>query len=87
MSEKENKVKIDKPKIKRRYILDVEAIAPVRLQLETWAFSDEEALEQLNNPRLVNLRQRPDIDLARINKKKVSVKDAITSLVKIVKNF
>lgn len=72
---------------KKRYVLDVEGVAPVRLQLETWAFSDEEALEQLNNPRLLNLRQKPDIDIPRLRRQKVTVKDAITSLVKIVKNF
>jgi len=88
MTEEENKVKTpEKPKVKKRYILDVEGVAPVQLQLETWAYDEEEALEQLNNPRLLNLRQRPDIDLPRLRRQKVIVKDATTSLVKIVKNF
>lgn len=88
MADEEKKVKIpEKPKIKKRYVLDVEGVAPVRIQLETWAYDEEEALEQLNNPRLLNLRQRPDIDLPRLRRQKVIVKDANTSLVKIVKNF
>ena len=72
---------------KKRFILDVEGVAPVRLELETWAHDEEEALKNLDNPRLVNIRQKPDIDIGRLHRKKVTVKDALTSLIKIVKNF
>lgn len=87
MDEKDEEKQPEKPKQKRRFVIEVEGTAPVRLQLETWAYDEEEALKQLENPRLLNLRQRPDIDIPRIRRKKVTVKDAITSLVKIVKNF
>lgn len=74
-------------KVKKRYILTVDGIAPVRVQLETWAYDEEEALKQLDNPRLMNLRERPEIDLPRLRRHKVTIKDAITSFIKMVKNF
>jgi hypothetical protein len=77
---------IEQPKVKRRYIVTVEGIAPVRVQLETWAYDEEEALAQLDNPRMMNLRERPEIDLPRLRRQKVTIKDAITSLVKLVRN-
>lgn len=84
---KEQEKKPEKPKVKKRYVLDLQGVAPVRLQLETWAYDEEEALQQLDNPRLMNIRERPDVDLPRLRRQKVTVKDAITSLIKIVKNF
>jgi hypothetical protein len=83
--EKETEKK--KPLVKKRFMIVVEGMAPVKLELETWAYDEQEALKQLDNPRLLNLRQRPDIDLPRVRRKKVTIKDAITSLVKLVKNF
>jgi hypothetical protein len=83
--EKETEKK--KPLVKKRFMIVVEGMAPVKLELETWAYDEEEALKQLDNPRLLNLRQRPDIDLPRVRRKKVTIKDALTSLVKLVKNF
>lgn len=77
----------EKPPQKRRYTIVVEGMAPVKMELETWAYDEQEALKQLDNPRLLNLRQRPDIDLPRMHRRKVMIKDAITSLVKLVKNF
>lgn len=83
--EKEENVK--KPKQKRRFIMTVEGLAPVRLELETLAYNEDEALKQLENPRLCRIRQRPDVDVTRLRKAKVRIKDAITSLVKLVKQF
>lgn len=83
----EKKKQEEKPKVKRRFVVEVQGMAPVRVQLETWAYDEEEALKALENPRLMNLRERPAIDLPRMRRQKVTVKDAITSLVKIVKNF
>jgi hypothetical protein len=77
----------EKPKVKRRFVVEVQGIAPVVLQLETWAYDEEEALKQLDNPRLMSIRQKPEIDLTRLRRHKVTIKDAITSLIKIVKNF
>lgn len=78
---------IEEPKVKQRYIVTVEGLAPVRLQLVTWAFDEKEALEQVNNPNLMNLRDRPEIDLQRIQRRRISIKDALTSIVKLVKNY
>ncbi len=83
----DEKLSQEKPKVKRRFIVEVRGVAPVTVQLETWAYDEEEALKQFDNPRLMNLRERPEIDLTRIRRQKVTIKDAITSLIKIVKNF
>ena len=77
----------EKPKVKRRFVVEVRGIVPVVVKFETWAYDEEEALKQLDNPRLMNLRDRPDIDLSRLRRQKVTIKDALTSLIKIVKNF
>lgn len=79
--------KVKKPHQKRRFIMTVEGLAPVRLELETWAYNEDEALKQLENPRLCRIRQRPDVDIPRLRKARVRIKDAITSLVKLVKQF
>ena len=87
MPNEKQEPKVEKPKVKKRYIVTVEGIAPVRVQLETWAYDEEEALAQLDNPRMMNIRERPSIDLPRLRRQKVTIKNAITSLVKLVKNF
>jgi len=79
--------KPDPPKQKRPFLITVEGVAPVKIQLETWAYNEEEAMEQLNNQQLVRIRERPEVDVPRIIRKKVTVKDMLTSLVKLVKNF
>ena len=76
-----------KPEVKKKYVIVVEGLVPVQAQFETWAYDEEEALKQLDNPRLINLRERPNIEVPRIRRHKVVIKDAITSLVKLVKNF
>ena len=77
----------DKPKTKRKFIVEVQGIAPIKVQLETWAYDEHEALKQLDNPRLMNIRERPEIDLSRLQRQKVTIKDAVTSFIKIVRNF
>jgi hypothetical protein len=78
---------LEKPKIKKRYMLSVDGIAPIKAQFETWAFDEHEALEQFKNPRLMNLVNRPDIDLSRLKLKKITVKDIFTQLIKLTKSF
>ena len=84
--EEEKEEKKEKPQ-KRRYVMYVEGLAPVKLELETLAYNEEEALKQLDNPRLCKIRQRPDVDIPRLRRQKITIKDAITSLVKLVKQF
>jgi hypothetical protein len=76
----------EKPQ-KQRYIMYVEGLAPVKLELETWAYDEEEALKQLDNPRLCKIRQRPDVDIPRMRRQKVTIKEILTSFVKLVKRF
>ena len=77
----------EKPKKKERYFIVLEGMAPVTLQLETWAEDEKQALENLDIPSLVRFREPPRIDLPRLHRKKVTIKEAFTSLVKIVKSF
>lgn len=74
-------------KEKKRYVITVEGIAPVIVQFETWAKDEDQALKQLDNPQLLSVRQRPDIDISRVRRRKVTIKDALTSLVKLIRNF
>lgn len=77
----------EKPKVKRRFVVEVQGIAPVILHLETWAYDEEEALKQLDNPRLMSFRNTPNINLSKLRRHKVQIKDALTSLIKLVKSF
>jgi len=77
----------EKLKKKERYFIVLEGMAPVILQLETWAEDEKQALENLDIPSLVRFREPPRIDLPRLHRKKVTIKEAFTSLVKIVKSF
>ena len=83
----EKEKKEEKPPVKKKFTIVVEGMAPVKFELETWAYDEQEALKQLDNPRLMNLRRRPDIDLPRVRRNKVTIRDAVTSFVKLVKNF
>jgi hypothetical protein len=84
---KKAEIKVEKPKQKRQFTMMVEAIAPISVQMSTWAYDENEALEQLRNPGLCSLVQRPDVRLAGMNIKQVTIKDAYTQLIKLVKNF
>lgn len=74
-------------KTKQHYFIVLEGIAPITLQLETWAENEEEALKNLDILALVKIREPPKIDLPRLQRKKVTIKEAFTSLIKIVKSF
>ena len=79
--------KADAPKPRQRFIVVVEGIVPVKVKFQTFAFDEQEALKQLDNPHLLSMLERPEIDIPRLLRKKITVKDANTSLVKLVKNF
>ena len=72
---------------RNRYIVMVEGFVPVKVRFQTFATDEQEALRQLDNPSLLSLLDRPELDLPRLARKKATVKDANTSLVKLTKNF
>jgi len=82
----ENK-KIDGPKPKQRFIILVEGLVPAKIRFQTFAEDEQEALKQLDNPHLISILEKPELDLSRLIRKKVTIKDANTSLVKLIKNF
>jgi hypothetical protein len=77
------------PKIKQRhrFMIMVEGIVPVKVRFQTFAEDEQEALKQLDNPHLLSMLDRPELDIPRLIRKKITIKDANTSLVKLVKNF
>jgi hypothetical protein len=75
------------PKPRKRFMIMVEGTAPVKMRFQTFAEDEEQALKQLDNPHLLSMLERPEIDVPRLIRHKVTVKDANTSLVKLVKNF
>jgi hypothetical protein len=75
------------PKPKKRFIIMVEGIAPVKVKFQTFAEDEQEALKQLDNPGLLSILEKPEIELSKLHRKKITVKDATTSLVKLTKTF
>ena len=87
MAEKNIDKKAGLPKPRQRFIVMVEGIVPVKLRFQTFAEDEKEALKQLDNTHLLSMLDRPELDLPRLLRKKITIKDANTSLVKLVKNF
>ena len=79
--------KADAPKPRQRFFIVVEGMVPAKVRFQTFAEDEDEALKQLNNPHLISILERPELDLTRLIRKKITIKDANTSLVKLVKNF
>ncbi|MCK9567851.1 hypothetical protein M0R72_02725 [Candidatus Pacearchaeota archaeon] len=79
--------KVELPKPRQRFMIVVEGIVPVKVRFQTFATDEHEALKQLDNPHLLSMLERPELDMPRLIRKKITVKDANTSLVKLVKNF
>jgi hypothetical protein len=73
--------------IKKQYIIKLEAICPVEFEFETLAEDEHEALKNLDKPSLLKLRVQPRIDQARIMRKRVSIKEKMTSIIKLLKSF
>lgn len=79
--------KAEAPKLKTRFIIQVEGTVPAKIRFQTFATDEQEALKQLDNPHLISLLEKPELDLSRIVRKKVVIKESNTSLVKLTKNF
>jgi hypothetical protein len=86
-SKKPIEKKAEAPKPLHRFIITVEGIVPVNVKFQTFATDEQTALKQLDNPHLLSMLERPDINMPRLIRKKITIKDANTSLVKLVKNF
>jgi len=79
--------KAEAPKPRQRFIVLVEGLVPAKIRFQTFAVDEAEALKQLDNPHLLSMLEKPELDIPRLLRKKITVKDANTSLVKLVKNF
>jgi len=74
-------------KQKKCYTLTVEGISPVVMKVQTWAFDEDEALKQVNNPSLCTPIKMPIVSLPQIKRNKITVTETFTSLVKLTKNY
>lgn len=78
----------NKQKPKQKFIVQVEGIAPFVAQYEVWAEDEEKAAEIFETqPWTLKLRDRPFIDLPRMRRKKLSVKNLLTGMINLVRNF
>jgi hypothetical protein len=77
-----------KPKIKRPFIIKVEAFAPVTLEYRVVANSEEDAYKEYEKSGVrMQLYRQPLIDFRRVKKLKVSVKDLFTGIINWNKTF
>jgi hypothetical protein len=74
------------PKMKKKFVIKVEGIAPVKMEFEVWAYDAEEAYESLNRPSSITPRMPPRVDLSRMKRTKVEIKDPLTSEILMSKN-
>ncbi len=73
---------------KRLFILEVEGFIPMKLQFETWAENEEEALENLDHKKhLVRIRKAPEFSLSKLKSRKTVVIEFLSSIVKKIRNF
>jgi hypothetical protein len=73
---------------KKKYLVRVEGIAPIIAEYEVWAENEEDAARLLDTqPHLQKLRDRPNIDLPRMRKFRLSVKDLMTGMIGLRKSF
>lgn len=75
-------------KVKRPFIITIEAIAPVRLEYRVLADSEEAAYDDYNKHSARMPQYRPPvIDTLRLKKLKISIKDLFTGQVNLKKTF
>jgi hypothetical protein len=74
-------------KPRHRYIILLEGLAPVKVRFQTFAEDEQEALKQLDNPHLLSMLEKPEVDVPRLKRIKATIKDANTSMIKLVKSF
>jgi hypothetical protein len=73
---------------KQKYLIQVEGNAPIVAQFEVWAENEDAAAELFERqPHMARLRERPFIDLPRMQKRKLSVKDLLTGMIRLIRNF
>jgi hypothetical protein len=76
------------PKQKHWFQITVEGTAPIRVQFRAFDYDEESAYETyLKNPSMAPIDGRPQIELRQIIKKRITIKNLITGMIKWVKTF
>ena len=77
-----------KPKQKKWFMVNVEGLAPVTVQFRVFAEDEEQAFEALErHPHAIQMDGRPHIDMKRMAKKQVSIKNLMTGMINWVRKF
>jgi hypothetical protein len=74
-------------KQKKLYSIKITGTAPIIMHATTWAYNEQEALENAERRTSLNLRERPDINLGMFKYKKISVSDVSSNIIEIEKNY
>lgn len=73
---------------KQKYLVTLEGLVPVTLTYEVFAEDQEEAYKIIDSGYFRSqLLKPPFYDLQRLRKKKIVIKDVLSGVVKLMKNY
>jgi hypothetical protein len=83
----QNKSKEQESKQKKLYSITITGMAPITMHATTWAYDEDEALENAERRTSIQLRDRPDVNLEMLKRNKIKIIDAFTNIVEKEKNY
>lgn len=83
----QNNSKKQEPKQKKLYSITINGTAPIIMHATTWAYDEQEALENAERRTLLNLRERPEIIIGMFKHKKITVTDVSSNIIKTEKRY
>lgn len=73
---------------KKYFEVKLEGMAPVILTYRIYAENEEEAYKIIDkSPHMAKLTSQPIIDMPRVRRRKISIKDLTTGLISFIRNF
>lgn len=76
----------EKPKQKQWFLITIEGNAPVSVQFRAFAEDEDQAFDMFEKG-MVQMDGRPQIDVRRIHKRKVSIKNLLNGLISWTRQF
>ncbi len=79
----------EKQKSKQWYQVRIEGTAPVVVEFRVFAENEDEALKLVESGARINVYRlnRPDVNLTKMRKNRVSIKDLLTGMINWVRKF
>ena len=79
----------DPPKKKRWFRVRLEGVAPVVVEFQAFAEDEDQAFEMVEKKSLgyVQMLEKPSVDIAKMKKSRVLIKDLTTGLINWVRKF